>query len=203
MRSQTSNGERGSATVIAILIMGLLTVFVSLSMSRASNEAMLMGNDASEGRAFNAAQASLETMTRNFNKIYDVRLAPIPSDLTAIQTAAVPGFTNYGFNQVITATQAPSQVVISGGAFQGLYATRDAWRLDTLLVLRVGAHHKDERARDDRRRAADAGEIERPLHALGLAPLAGQIFFRRSAIEFRPAPLLPIAGKGGGREQDE
>jgi hypothetical protein len=111
--------------------MGLLTVFVSLALSRASSEAMLMGNDAAEGRAFNAAQASLETMTRNFNKIYDVRLAPIPSDLTAIQVAGVPGFTNYGFNQIITPTAAPSQVVISGGAFQGLYATRDAWRLDT------------------------------------------------------------------------
>lgn len=129
--SPTRNGERGSATVIAILILGLLTVFVSLALSRASNEAMLMGNDAAEGRAYNAAQASLETMTRNFNKIYDVRLTPIPSDLTSIQSASVPGFTNYTFNQNITATAAPSQVVISGGAFQGLYATRDAWRLDT------------------------------------------------------------------------
>ena len=123
--------ERGSATVIALLIMGLLTVFVSLALSRASSEAMLMGNDAAEGRAFNAAQASLETMSRNFNKIYDIRLAPIPSDLTGIQNAAVPGFTGYTFNQIITATATPSQVVISGGAFQGLYATRDAWRLDT------------------------------------------------------------------------
>lgn len=130
-QSCARNGERGSATIVAILIMGLLTVFVSLALSRASNEAMLMGNDAAEGRAFNAAQASLETMTRNFNKIYDVRLAPIPSDLTWIASETVPGFTNYGFVQNITATQAPSQVVISGGAFQGLYATRDAWRLDT------------------------------------------------------------------------
>jgi len=130
-QSGARNNERGSATVVAILIMGLLTVFVSLALSRASSEAMLMGNDAAEGRAFNAAQASLETMTRNFNKIYDIRLAPIPSDLAGIQSAAVPGFTNYGFNQVITATAAPSQVVISGGAYQGLYATRDAWRLDT------------------------------------------------------------------------
>lgn len=106
-QSGARNSERGSATVVAILIMGLLTVFVSLALSRASSEAMLMGNDAAEGRAFNAAQASLETMTRNFNKIYDVRLAPIASDLTGIQNAAVPGFTNYGFNQVITATASP------------------------------------------------------------------------------------------------
>lgn len=135
--SRTRNGERGSATVVAILIMGLLTVFVSLALSRASNEAMLMGNDAAEGRAFNAAQASLETMTRNFNKIYDLRLAPIPSDLTSIRSAGVPGFTNYTFAQFITATQAPSQVVISGDAYQGLYATRDAWRLDTTATDNV------------------------------------------------------------------
>ncbi len=131
MRTQIHDNERGSATVIALLVMGLLTVFVSLALSRASSEAMLMNNDASEGRAFNAAQASLETMTRNFNKIYDVRLSPLASDLTHIQTAAVPGFTSFGFNQLITPTAAPTQVVISGGSFQGLYATRDAWRLDT------------------------------------------------------------------------
>lgn len=130
-RVRSRKGERGSATIIAILIMGLLTVFVSLALSRSSSEAMLMGNDAAEGRAFNAAQASLETMTRNFNKIYDIRLAPTPADLTNIQYAAVPYFTNYGFVQTITATAAPSQVVLSGEPYQGLYATRDAWRLDT------------------------------------------------------------------------
>ncbi|MBV9957223.1 MAG: hypothetical protein JO360_02335, partial [Acidobacteria bacterium] len=40
------SGERGSATVIALLILGLLTIFVALALSRTTAEALIMGNDA-------------------------------------------------------------------------------------------------------------------------------------------------------------
>lgn len=132
------NGERGSATVIAILVMGLLTIFVSLALSRVSSEAMVMGNDASENRAFYAAQGSLETMTRNFSNIFERKLNPLQADLDAVMAASVPGLSSYTFNQTITTTAAPTQVVITGGDFDGLNATRDAWQLTTTATDRNG-----------------------------------------------------------------
>lgn len=131
--SNVRKTERGSATIIAILVLGLLTTFVALAVSRTSSEAMVMSNDSAEGRAYTAAEASLETMTRNFNKVFDIKLAPTATDLNNIQVASVPGFTGsgYEFNQIIRQTETPQQVVLSGGTYQGLNATRDAWRLQT------------------------------------------------------------------------
>ena len=131
---KSNNNERGSATVIAVLVLGLMTLFVALAISRTTSEAMVMANDTSEGRSYNAAEASLELMTRNFNKVFDVKLSPSQSDLNAIQGATVPGFSGFNFNQTIVQTQTPEQVVLSGGSFQGLNATRDKWKLQTVAT---------------------------------------------------------------------
>jgi hypothetical protein len=125
------SGERGSATVIALLILGLLTIFVALALSRTTAEALIMGNDAAEARSFYAAQASIETMSRNFNKIYDVRLSPTTGDINNVQNTVPQGFTGYTFNQVLTRTGVDETVVLAGGPFEGLTALRDPWNLDT------------------------------------------------------------------------
>lgn len=128
---QTRESEKGSATVIAVLVLGLLTVFVALAVSRTTSEAIVMANDSSEGRAYTAAQASLEMMTRNFNKVFDIKLSPSTTDLANIQNAAVPNFPDYNFQQSIIQTVAPQSVTLSDTDYAGLYALRDAWRLQT------------------------------------------------------------------------
>jgi hypothetical protein len=136
----TQRGERGSATIISVLILGLLTVFVALVLSKSANEARVMNNDADEGRTLYAAQASLETMTRNFNKIFEIRINPLASDLTDVQTGTVPGFTNYTFNQTLLNSPVGSQqILITGGEYQGLYAMRDNWVLQTTATSPGGA----------------------------------------------------------------
>ncbi|MBA3439780.1 MAG: hypothetical protein H0T92_07920, partial [Pyrinomonadaceae bacterium] len=130
-------GEQGSATVICVLILGLLSIFVAVALSRTTTEAIIMGNDAAESRSFYASQASLETMTRSFNKVFDVRLNPSPQDLTNIQTntPTMPGFT---FNQQITQTGTAETTVLAGGPFEGLNALRDPWRLTTTATGPTG-----------------------------------------------------------------
>ncbi len=123
--------ERGSATVLALLIMGLLTVFVSLALSRTTTEALIMGNDANEARSFYAAQASIETMSRNFNKIYDTRLSPIDTDITSVQNKKPAGFTGFTFTQTLTRTGTDEAVVLAGGPYEGLTAIRDPWTIQT------------------------------------------------------------------------
>ncbi len=131
-------GERGSATVIALLVLGLLTLFVTVALTRNTNEALAMRNDGEEGRTFYAAQASLETMTRNFNKVFETKINPSAVDLDSIETKPVFGFNDYGFAQSIQPSATPSTVVISGGDFAGLNAIRDTWQVATVATASSG-----------------------------------------------------------------
>lgn len=143
------HGERGSAIVIALLIMGLLMVFVTLALSRTTTEAMIMGNDAANARAFYAAQASLEVTTRNFNKIFDTKLTPTQTDLDDIQSNASTQnswqsqFTDYTFTQTIspsdpTKIKTQNNVSIAAGPYQGLKAARDVWQITTTATGLTG-----------------------------------------------------------------
>jgi Tfp pilus assembly protein PilX len=144
------HGERGSAIVIALLIMGLLMVFVTLALSRTTTEAMIMGNDAANARAFYAAQASLEVTTRNFNKIFDTKLTPTLPDLTNIQTNTSTQnswqslFPDYTFTQTIspndpTKIKTQNNVTIASGPYQGLKAARDVWQITSTATGPTGA----------------------------------------------------------------
>lgn len=133
---QTFTGrEDGSAIVIALLVMVLLMGFVVLAISRTNSETISAGNDAAETKAFDASHASLEVMTRNFNKIFEVKLNPDPADLANVESQVPPGFDDYDFSgQRIIRTDATQSVVMTEGQFQGLTALRDGWRLDSPAI---------------------------------------------------------------------
>lgn len=81
---------------------------MSLAVSRTNSETIASSNDEAETRAYEAANASLEVLTRNFNKIFEVKLTIDPTtDIPRIQGQYPPGFTNdYNFTQTVTQTQA-------------------------------------------------------------------------------------------------
>lgn len=137
LRTKTAElqGQDGSAMVLALLVMILLMGFVALAISRTNSETVAESNDAAESRAFEAAHASLEVMTRNFNKIFDLKLNPDAADLTRVKGQAPPVFTDdYDFDQNITPSGTPQPVVMTGELFQGLNALRDEWKLDTVAT---------------------------------------------------------------------
>ena len=126
MKKILGKREEGTAIVIALLILTLLTAFVALAVTRTTSETIATSNDAAESRAFSAAQGSLEIMTRNFDKIFEEKLSPAPSDLTHVQDLKPPGFdTDYQFDQTIRQTDQTRTVVMSGQLLQGLNALRD------------------------------------------------------------------------------
>src|SRR5215813_12471987 len=145
LKAPDLHSEEGSAMVIALLIMILLMGFVALAITRTTSETIASGNDATESRTFDAANASLEIMTRNFDKIFDVKLNPDPADIARVQSQEPPGFPEYSFTatgtplangqlvkQTRSWTQGTSQsVTMKGGAFQGLSAFQTEWQLDT------------------------------------------------------------------------
>ena len=124
--------QDGSALVIAVFVLALISVFVTLALTRSSMEAVAVGNETAEGRTFYAAQGSLELMTRNFNKTFELKIHPSDADLNAVRNGIVPRlWEDYTFKQELDKTSDSVTVVLPGGEFAGLYAIRDNWRLRT------------------------------------------------------------------------
>ena len=123
--------ENGSAILIALFVMLLLLGFVALAVTRTTSETVASSNDEAETRAFEAAHASLEVITRNFDKIFEQKLNPETTDIDRIKGQLPPGFTNYTFQQDIDQTQTTAPVIMTGQQFQGLNALRDKWQINT------------------------------------------------------------------------
>ncbi|HWP43325.1 MAG TPA: hypothetical protein VNO14_08835, partial [Blastocatellia bacterium] len=137
-RAKDRSRERGTATLTAVMIMGLLALFTAASLSRVTTEAMVMGNDYAHTQAFYASQASLELMSRNFNKVFDVQLRPTAADIARIEndTPNIDGFT---FNQLVTQMASSSSHPIEDGPFSGLISLRTPWRLQAIATYANGA----------------------------------------------------------------
>lgn len=136
--------QKGTAIVIALFILALLGVFTALALTRSATEAAAVGNETAEGRTLYAAQASLEMMTRNFNKTFERKLAPSAIELQKVRDAAVPGLGGiapggrYTFSQELDQTSDSRTVVLGEGEFAGLYAAQDNWRLRTTATDQAG-----------------------------------------------------------------
>ena len=132
-----ANGQKGSAIVIALFVLALISVFVAFALSRTAAEAAAVGNETAEARTLYAAQGSLETMTRNFNKVFERKLNPSAADLNLVRDPnIIPGLSrslggNFDFNQELDQTSNSVAQVLTGGPYAGLYALRDTWRLRT------------------------------------------------------------------------
>ena len=127
-----NSDQRGSALVIALFVLALISVFVALAMSRTAAEAAAVGNETAEARTMYAAQGSLEMMTRNFNKIFERKLNPSLADEASVENGVVPGLNpQFTFDQELDRVSDNSVVFLTDRAYAGLYAIRDSWRLRT------------------------------------------------------------------------
>lgn len=128
--NQANDSQRGTAIVIVLLIMALLTGFVALALSRTTSETLATANDAAESRAFAAAEASLENMTRDLDKVFEDKLTPSDDDINQVESATVSGFSNYTFDQHVDKTGF-SQIVVSNRLLKGMNALRQGWQITT------------------------------------------------------------------------
>lgn len=166
--------------VIALMVMILLMGFVALAVSRTNSETVASANDEAETKAFEAANASLEIMTRNFNKVFETKITFATADETRIESQLPPGFdTEYNFTQSVTQTQATKDVVMTGEFFQGLNARRDEWQLDTV------AQHKMNGVQVALRRKFLNNRI--PIFQFGI--------FYDDDLEFHPGPRFDFGGR--------
>ncbi len=182
--STNSGSEKGSAIVISLFVLALISVFVALALSRSSAEAAAVGNETKEGRTFYAAQGSLEMMTRNFTKKFEVNLKPGSADFDDVRNAAVPGLSIgsgtgiFNFNQEVLQTSNSVPTVLPGGSFAGLYAKRDTWRLRTTATDNVGV------------------QVQLTRNILNnLIPIFQFGIFYDDDLEFHPGPRFDFGGR--------
>lgn len=175
--------QRGSAIVIAVFILVLISVFVAAALSRNASEAMAVGNETAEGRAFYAAQGSLEMMTRNFNKVFEVRLNPRDGHFDPVRNGAVPRLGDpligkFTFVQEVDRTSENTVAVLQEGPFTGLSATRDNWRLRTTATDPNGT------------------EVELTRNILNnRIPIFQFGIFYNDNLEFHPGPRFDFGGR--------
>ena len=169
--------ERGTATLTAVLVLGLLALFTAASLSRTTNEATVAGNDYSNTQAFYAAQASLELMSRNFSQVFTVRLNPTTGDLNTIRTRT-PGLSAFQFNQDIQQTDTSTTETIEEGPFAGLISLRDPWVASATATYGNGAEVQLTRTFYNNRI---------PIFQFGI--------FYNDAMEFHPGPRFDFGGR--------
>lgn len=125
------DSQKGSALVIALLVMILLMGFVALAVSRTTSEAMLTSNDSSESRAYAASEAGVESATRDFVDIFERKLSPDTSDIQKVEKKTVAGFEKFDFKLSVAKVKDSAPFVLTGGNYSGLYALRDSWQIDS------------------------------------------------------------------------
>jgi hypothetical protein len=121
------------------MIMGLLALFAAASLSRVTTEALVMGNDYTHTRSFFAAQASLESMSRDFEKVFDVQLRPTQGNIDTIEGNS-PNIDGFSFNQDITQLSSGEAMPIGGDSpFSGLVSLRTPWKITAVATYDSGA----------------------------------------------------------------
>lgn len=174
---KTDGGQSGTASLTAVLILALLSLFTAASLSRVTTEAVVMGNDYSNTKAFYAAQASLELMSRNFNRVFDSQLRPTAADLTRIQNTK-PNIESFDFVQEITQSGTGDTRPIDDGDFAGLISLRTPYRLDATATYPNGAQVQLTRTFYNH---------QIPIFQFGI--------FYNDDMEFHPGPRFDFGGR--------
>lgn len=175
-----ARSEKGAALVIALLIMLLLMGFVAIVLSRVNSETIITSSDAAENRSLNAAQAQIESNSREFKTLFERKLAPSTADIDVIKNSTVDGFPNYDFSRKsIRQKKAGDLTLIPDGDYKGLYSLRDEWEID------VTARDTVTKVESRLRRSFNNDRI--PLFQFGM--------FFEDDLELNRPPLFSFGGR--------
>ncbi|CDM66214.1 hypothetical protein [Pyrinomonas methylaliphatogenes] len=158
-----TDAERGAALVTALIILALLAAISVSVLAVVSSEANIAGSDLQRTQTFYAAAAGIEKMTSDFSELFQRTLHPTAQDLNQIASSPPSELISEGFSfqqqlardddtlqkmrqsQGITDNSFP-RVQIPNGAFAGLYATVEPYKLvTTATMVRTGVQVRLER----------------------------------------------------------
>lgn len=129
MKPMHSANDRGFATLIALIMVGMLTLIGLAAMSTSDDEVAITGNQLQEMRSFYAAEAGLESVAATLQHIYDSTEAPpvdLPSGSYTVNECEV---------SFATSDMGPAQQrVLSEGTLSGLNALVKSFNINAVAI---------------------------------------------------------------------
>jgi type II secretory pathway pseudopilin PulG len=177
------DGERGAALLMAILILGLLSVIAVAVLASVSTEANIAVSDLNRTRTFYAAEAGIERMTNKFSALFRTKTRPVDDDLTTIANDYPSELTTEGFtfSQTLTkdTTKASYNVEVPTGSYQGLIAS--------VIPYRVSSTAKQKSTGIEVRLEREMNNYLIPLFQFGT--------YGSKDLEFWPEPPMTFNGR--------
>jgi len=124
--------QAGFATLIALLMLGMLTLIGLAALSTSDDEVVIAGNELQEMRAFYAAEAGLERITALMQQEYDSTGAPpvtMPSGSDSLNLCSI--------TYVASDDGAAEQKILTSGSLSGLHALVKSFTISSEAVSEV------------------------------------------------------------------
>ncbi len=174
MNNPLIRSERGFATLIALLMVGMLTLLGIAALSTSDDEVNIAGNAYNEMRTFYAAEGGLEAAAAALQTEWDSTGVPpmlMPTETREINNCVV----TYG-----TADNGPAtQDVLSTGTLTGLHALVKSFTITSVAVSQN-----------------DHGKMElSQTFQTALVPLFQFAVFYENDLEIAPGPAMTLAGR--------
>ena len=126
------NNQKGVATLIALLMLGMLMLIGLAALSTSDDEVTIAGNELQEMRAFYAAEAGLEKITAVMQQEYDSTGAPplaLPAGTDSLNLCEIT---------YAAADDGPaSQKILTSGSMSGLHALVKSFSISSRAVSEV------------------------------------------------------------------
>ncbi len=174
MKNQTLKNNRGFAALIAMILVGMLTLIGLASLSTTDDEITITGNEVREIRAFNAAEALLDKAAAELHVSYDLT-GTVPSLLPSGTSEMNDCIAAYN-----TTDDGPAiQKVLSRGTLAGLHALVKSYTINSIGVNNEAL-----------------GKVELSQHfEAALVPLFQFAVFYDNDLEIAPGPTMSLIGR--------
>jgi hypothetical protein len=120
------SNEKGVTLLISILILALLTVFVSTALVNTTSSAVSSNNDAGTSQAFYAAYAGLEKMSKEFSDVFNTNTSASKGQLDNIKNSP-PDIEGMAYQQNIRKLSEKEVKTIESGPYKGLSSIRETF----------------------------------------------------------------------------
>ncbi len=174
MKTCRLKSERGIATIIAILMVGVLMLLGLAAMNTSNDEISIAGNNLNATRAFYAAEAGLEVASAAIQAQYDSTGAP-PSTMPAGSVTLNSTVTAYTTTDGGPATQK----VLTEGTLAGLIAMSKTYSIQAIGVNQIDGSE---------------ARLSQRFNA-SLIPIFQFAVFYQGDLEVSPNPPMTLSGR--------
>ncbi len=174
MNTQQLKSERGIATVIAILMVGLLMLVGLAAISTSTDEVSVAGNQLHSTRAFYAAEAGLEMASAAIQEHFDSAGAP-PN----VMPAGSIGLNRSDAAYSVIDGGAATQKTLTQGTLAGLVALAKSYTITSTAVTR----------------GSEAKSVLTNTFEADLIPVFQFAVFYEKDLEIAPGPAMTLAGR--------